>query len=132
MIEFYEHKLKTSNINLTPMIDVVFLLLIFFLLTSVFSKPSVTVSLAKAETGKNTNLLVPTIYIKNDGTVIMDGEKRGLSEINEILRSYKNSGKNILKIEADRSVAFENVVGVIDVAKKVGVENISIVTERKK
>lgn len=73
MIDFGEHAPEKKHLDLTPMIDVVFLLLIFFLLTSIFSKPSIPLDLPRAESARQTGEPAVSVAVKRDGTILLDG-----------------------------------------------------------
>ncbi len=132
MIEFDEHTTRSAGIDLTPMIDVVFLLLIFFLLTSIFSKPSIPLNLPEAETAKYTDEAVLSVVIKKDGEILLNGKMINKSELSDRLTVlYKNNELKNINLISDKGVPFGFVVEVIDIAKKAGATNISIMVEKK-
>lgn len=133
MIEFDEHTSERADIDLTPMIDVVFLLLIFFLLTSIFSKPSIPMDLPEAETARTDAEPDISVIIKKEGDILLNGQNIQLSDLfRELLVFYKNNGSKDITIVSDKTVTFGRVVEVMDAAKLAGIENISIVTEKKR
>ena len=133
MIEFDEHTSGRADIDLTPMIDVVFLLLIFFLLTSIFSKPSIPLDLPEAETARIEGEPEISVIVKKDGDILLNGRNIGLSELfGELSVFHKNNGSKDIAIISDKTVPFGRVVEVMDAIKMAWLENISIVTEKKR
>jgi biopolymer transport protein ExbD len=135
MIEFkdYEESL-TSEVgpNLTPMIDMMFLLLIFFLLTSVLARPSIPVALPETETAELDEQFEIIITLFKDGSMLLDNKPvsaRSLSKRLQRTIAYSSS-KNVV-IQADKGVLFDNVVNVMDISKKSGAQSISFLVERK-
>ena len=136
MIEFKNFKAKTviRNIpDLTPLIDMVFLLLIFFLLTSYLSRPAVTVTLPEAdniETLQETGLIV---VINSDGSLNVNEKIISEDELSALLLAQVNNraeGQNELIIQADRGVPFERVIKVMDISRNTGIFNISFLVEK--
>ena len=133
MIDFGEHKPEKKFLDMTPMIDVVFLLLIFFLLTSIFSKPSISLDLPKAETAKMANEPDVTVTVKGDGTLLLNGGGIAVAELYPALRAlYEGRERKEISLVSDKGVPFGRVVEVMDQAKKAGAENISVVADKKK
>lgn len=133
MIDFGEHLPEKKSLDLTPMIDVVFLLLIFFLLTSIFSRPSLPLNLPEAESA---NLAVEpeiAVTVKIDGTILLNDRAVALADLNPVLRSlYEGRKRREISLVSDRGVPFGRVVEIMDQAKRAGAENISVVAEKKK
>ena len=130
--DFNESLTKGGGPDLTPLIDMVFLLLIFFLLTSFLTRPSLPVSLPEAETAVLSETPEIMITIKNDGIVLLNGREMGDERL---LRSLKRSvisgqSKEVV-ILSDKEVVFGRVVEIMDISKKSGVHNISFLVERK-
>lgn len=133
MIDFGEHLPEKKSLDLTPMIDVVFLLLIFFLLTSVFAKPSLPLKVPRAETAQLAAEPALTVAVKADGALLLNNEPVDLDELSTRLRSaYAATSDREISLVSDKGVPFGRVVEVMDQAKKAGAENISVVAERKK
>ncbi len=133
MIEFDEHVPERRHLDLTPLIDCVFLLLIFFLLTSVYVKPVLPLDLPEAETAVAGREPPLTIAIKPDGSILVNNRPVAAGELyTAVAANYRNVAKRELHLLADKSVAFGKVIEVIDIAKQAGAVNISVVTEPKK
>jgi biopolymer transport protein ExbD len=133
MIDFGEHLPERKGLDLTPMIDVVFLLLIFFLITSIFSRPSLPMNLPEAETARLANEPEVSVAVKADGAILLDGREVALAELYPaLLARYQGKEKRGITLLSDKGVPFGRVVQVMDQAKKAGAEDISILAEQKK
>lgn len=118
---------------MTPMIDVVFLLLLFFLLTSMYARPQLPLDLPQSETALTPAESDVHVAIKADGSIHLNGEKTGMKDLSgELARIYGVSGKRELALASDKGVPFGLVVEVMDAARKAGAEDISIVTDKKR
>ncbi|MBE7413816.1 MAG: biopolymer transporter ExbD [Deltaproteobacteria bacterium] len=133
MIELDEHRSERMWLDLTPMIDVVFLLLLFFLLTSMYARPQLPLDLPQSETALTPAESDVHVAIKADGSIHLNGEKTGMKDLSgELARIYGVSGKRELALASDKGVPFGLVVEVMDAARKAGAEDISIVTDKKR
>lgn len=122
------------RIEIAPLIDVVFLLLLFFLLTTTFVRHrSIDVLLPEsgsAESMTDHDELV--VHIGADGSVMFEGEVVDREVLQEALaRAEREEPGRVLLLKADRDASHGSVVSVMDVAGSVGLERISIVTMGK-
>lgn len=132
MIEFNEHVPRQKHSDLTPMIDVVFLLLIFFLLTSVSSRMMVPLNLPEAETSTAAPEAPVVVAIRLDGMVYVNGERVETRDLYATLAAmYVKTDDGEINLMSDEEVPFGRVVDVLDIAKRAGAKNIAVVTERK-
>jgi len=124
-----------GTLSLTPLIDVVFLLLIFFLVTSEFEEeerrldivlPNATSAVPMA--GKPKEVVVD---VDASGAVYLRGEPTNLDELSELLRLAvgRNPTNQSVVIRADRSTPFQPVVSVMDVCNRTGVADYSVTTK---
>ncbi len=119
-----------SDIDLTPLIDVVFLLIIFFVLATSFSKPVLEVILpnseaARVEKFEEGELLVE---ITRDGVIQFDGEVYTEDNIMTLI-STDRAATMVLHI--DRDAPFKSFLAIIDNAKKINRTNIVVATDEK-
>lgn len=120
--------------NITPLVDVVFLLLVFFMLTSHFIKePAVKISLPKSETSEDETVeTLKTIYISKEQEIYVMDKKVDLENLNLALKEVSNGkNKNFIRIKADKTVDLGLVIYVIDEVKRADITRFSIVTEKK-
>lgn len=119
------------KVNLTALIDIVFLLLIFFLLASNFvEQQGVPVSVPETQ-AEGTNLLPEIkINIDKDSRVYFNGVQVNGEILGKLLKQQlpKTPGQHIA-IKADRRVSYDTVVQVIDIAKSAGAKGFLLITQ---
>ena len=132
MLEFEKPLAKRKWLDLAPMIDVVFLLLIFFMLTSIYAKPMMPIKLPESETSVVQEEPEITIGISSDGSLSLNGQNITIDQLRDELsqRLLGRLEKNI-RLTADKRVYFGLVINVMDIAKQAGADNIAVVTEKK-
>ena len=123
---------EAPTINLTPLIDVVFILLIFFLLTTTFrSTAGLDVDLpsaSSAQTTQNENQIILTL--NSAGELFLNGQKKSqsiaISELNKIKQQQKDL---FIILQADQIVPHGEVVRILDELRKSGLHKIAIGTQ---
>ena len=123
-----------ADVSLTPLIDVVFLLLIFFMVTTTFNQhANLRVELPDASNAVQSNEVnkIEVIIDKNgqyyiDGTSLLDQQSRTL--VTALGKVVKNSKVEKILIRADAQAPHQSVVSVMDAAGKLGLSQISIAT----
>jgi len=120
-----------EQIDIAPLIDVVFQLLIFFMLSSSFTFQSgINVKLPKAVTSdiiKEENMVVT---ITDDDVIYLNGKITTFKELSKILSEKKNADNPIL-IKADRRARVGSVVNVWDLCRNLGIEKVNIATNQE-
>jgi biopolymer transport protein ExbD len=128
-MRFKKVKDEEPRLGITPLIDIVFLLLIFFMVTSHFHVASgVSIKLPKV-TQKvfNKDGERITLMIDKEGRAYLKGKKIDLNKLSIKLKALvENEGLVHLILEADKDVTHGNVVQVMDLAKTAGVLSIII------
>jgi len=115
------------------MLDVVFLLLIFFMLTSIFAKPMLPLDLPEAATATVAPEPEVRVAIHRDGSVFVNERLVGPTELVAELAALFTAGTGRdLSLQSDQGVPFGRVVEIMDLAKQAGAANISVVTEQKR
>ncbi|MBQ4809915.1 biopolymer transporter ExbD [Pseudoalteromonas luteoviolacea] len=129
----FEHRIeqeKSNDIDLAPLLDVVFILLIFFIVTTVFVKETgVEVNKPSAISSKSLEKNVFLLAVTRDGQVIYGGTNIGLNGIRSTLEHLNRKDARPLIIQADKSVTTDLLVKVIDQAKLAGIDNINLATQ---
>ncbi len=123
--------LETPEINITPLVDIVFLLLIFFMVSSRFTdETSLRVNLPESGSGKTLNETVNTILsITANGKMFLGNHAVKKSELSTELARLKEQP---LIIKADEGVAHGQVVEALDMAKSAGISKASIATNQSR
>jgi biopolymer transport protein ExbD len=112
------------------MLDVVFLLLIFFMLTSIFAKPMLPLNLPEAKTAELAPEPEVVIAIHADGTVLLNGQETTPTELLPALSAlFGGRRQKDVSLHSDRGIPFGRVVEIMDLAKQAGAEDIAVVTE---
>ncbi|HUP01709.1 MAG TPA: biopolymer transporter ExbD [Gemmatimonadota bacterium] len=123
---------RKAGINITSLIDVVFLLLLFFVVTSTFlEQPGLDLALPEASTAEGEREGDVTVSVAPDGTVYLAGEAVPAGDLAgrlEAALSVRDPKRVIL--EADRSVSHGRVVEVMDAARRAGATALVVATRR--
>ncbi|SNR75669.1 ExbD/TolR family protein [Desulfurobacterium atlanticum] len=127
MIEFRKKKDDESILDIAPLVDMVFLLLIFFLLTNTYQKHQIGVSLPVTETGNEAKVEKKTylIEIKPDGTILLNGKKVSINQLKKLPKTAE------VDIAGDRKVNYETFMEVLDRLKEAGINNVNLLTIKK-
>ena len=118
------------RLDLVPMINIVFLLLIFFMLTSTAFKQSEKIELPKAESAELKTELNVVVLITPNGQIELDGKGYTLDTLLPVLKEelYERE-KKIVEIQADKSIQFELFGDLIALAKQAGAVDFILATE---
>lgn len=132
-MKFRERSERTPSVELTPLIDVVFLLLIFFMVSTTFiSRSGLQVQVPEAETGTpNPDRSRIEVMVTDSGEYLVNGKGLGPGqELEAALRARleKAKGPSVLVIRADRESRHADVVGAMDAGRAVGLNRIAIST----
>ncbi|MFP4639555.1 MAG: ExbD/TolR family protein [Guyparkeria sp.] len=127
----FRHRTREPlELNLIPLIDVVFMLLIFFMLTTTFVHDrALKVDLPKAEVGNEERAEIENHVIELDaqGSIAIDGHVVEPDLLPERLREIADDGRPVL-LWADAQVVNQQVVSVLDMARRAGIEKIGLGT----
>lgn len=117
--------------DLTPLIDVVFILLIFFLVTSVFKKQELAMilNLPSSESTEKSKIETKDTTIEmKDNQIVIAGKKIKLENLDTFLKDRDNKG--VVHIRSDKMTRYYKVISVLDVLKRNNFTNINLVTEK--
>ena len=123
-----------SAIDMTPMLDIVFIMLIFFIVTSTFVKESgIDVTRPLAQTAVRQELASILVGIDKDGQVWINQRRIDIRAVRaNIERLHAENPQGTVVIQADRASQTGILVEVMDQAKLAGVENVAIAASRPK
>ncbi len=124
-----EHGLKP--IDIAPLIDMVFQLLIFFMLTSSFiMQPGIKVNLPKAVTSEVVKYENVEVVISSENVIYINGKVLNLQELKTLLKQAAGAKGSIL-IKADRRASLGRIVEVWDMCRDLGITQINIATNQE-
>lgn len=124
-----EHGLK--QIDIAPLIDMVFQLLIFFMLTSSFvMQPGIKINLPKAVTSEVVKYENIEIIVSGENVTYLDGKVITTQEVKNLLKEVAKRNQPIL-IKADKRASLGRVVEIWDIARDLGITQINIATNQE-
>lgn len=142
-MKFSDHKEEETTINLTPLIDVVFLLLIFFMVSTTFSKESqLRIKLPESSDEpvelQQAKLLEIEISAKGVYAIKGPGEARANQLLNTnretlrraIMNEIQGDSEFVTVIRADRQTPHESVIIAMDVSRRLGLTDITFATQQ--
>ncbi len=115
---------NAPDVDLTPLIDVLFMLIIFFVLTAAFVSGEVDVRLPEGQGGPVSDVPV-VIAVHEDGALSWAGEVMETSLVIDAARQAYAEGQSIL-LAGDRSVAYGTVATLLDRLRRHGVEEVNL------
>ncbi len=120
-----------SDINLTPMLDVVFIMLIFFIVTATFIKQAgIEVSRPAALTAVKKPTVAVLVAISENGDIWIDKKRVDVGAVRaHIERLHAENPKGGLVVQADKNSATEKVLAVLSAARAAGMTEVAIATE---
>jgi biopolymer transport protein TolR len=123
-----------SEINVTPLVDVVLVLLVIFMVVTPLMKQEVPVELPLAESSRQTqDLSQITLSMLADGALLLNREEIPRAELTTRLAAlYATRADKTIFLAADRSLLYERVVEVMDECRAAGVTTIGVITQKPK
>lgn len=125
-------KRESLSMDLTPLIDMVFLLLVFFLVTSVFKKDELALllKLPKTEQGAGSDKKMDQLTIElTDDEVAINGKKSSMEDLPQTFQ--KTSKEALINLRVDGDVKYQRLVKVLDLLQVNKLENISLITNKE-
>ena len=119
------------ELNMSPLIDMIFILLIFFLVTTSFVKESgVEVNRPAADSGKQNESTNMTIGVTKEGIVYIDNRQIDVLSVRSTMERFKheNPEGNVV-ITADKDSRFGKAIEVLDQVRLAGIKNVIMATE---
>jgi biopolymer transport protein ExbD len=125
-----EHGLK--QIDIAPLIDMVFQLLIFFMLTSSFiMQPGIKVRLPKAVTSETIKAQNLEIMVTSENVTYLNGNVVTTQELKAFLKQAGKNKETTILIKADRRASLGRVVEIWDMARDCAITQINIATNQE-
>ncbi|CAM3422680.1 ExbD/TolR family protein [Arcobacter aquimarinus] len=120
---------EALGLDLTPVIDVVFILLIFFIVTSVFKKDELALMLdLPTSNAKEIEVKQEQVFIElSQNKLAIRGIEVSFDSLEDNLKAIKNK-ENAVIVRIDKKVEYERVVKVLDLLQKYNLTNLALVT----
>lgn len=119
-----------AEINITPLVDVVLVLLVIFMITAPVLQSGIEVAVPKTKTVKEITEQRTVLTIDRDGNLFIGDSPVNVHELPTRLRqSNTDPSKQVIYLRADERVTFGLFASVMDAVKQSGITNISIVTQ---
>ncbi len=131
MSKLTEHK-PYDDINVTPMLDVAYVLLIIFIIMTTATVQGIMVNLPKASTTPSLSKpQTKAVTITQDGTIFLDTYPVSLQELESLLRQYKTVNPQLpVVVKADAMIQYQRVVDVLDIMGKLEISQLGLVTQK--
>ena len=119
-----------SDINITPFVDVVLVLLIIFMLTAPILESGIEVDLPKTRTVKVVSEEKVVVTVTKAGNLYVGNDPVNIHQLGQtVLLHFKGAGNQPVFIRCDRHADFEAFAKVVDALKQASLTNLNIVTE---
>lgn len=125
-MRFREKTPSKSFINLTPLVDMLFIILLFFLVTSTFiDQPNIQLELPTTKHTPTSKVDEQALTISRDGRLFFQNEPVERKELIQVLKkAFSQKTEKTLVLRADKNVPYGLVVDVMDAAKGAGLKKI--------
>ena len=126
-----DHK-PYDDINVTPMLDVAYVLLIIFIIMTTATVQGILVNLPKAsQTPSLSKPQTKAVTITQDGTIFLDTYPVSIEELESLLRQYKSVNPQLpVVVKADAQIQYQRVVDVLDVMGRLEITQLGLVTQK--
>ena len=127
--------IQHPGIQLAPLVDVLLLLLIFFLLTwnAARNENELDVKVPKAASAKEKSAPIGDVVVnvKADGSIVVNRRTLSAAELTELLKGLVQlNPEQAVVIRGDEGGAYKNIVGVLDIATQAGITNVAFATAK--
>ena len=126
MFEGNEPKRRVA-LDISPLLDVVFLLLIFFLVTTTFLPDAgMDLELPESTTATQSEMAPTVVTVSEDGSVNLDGESVSIDELQQTIAALPEGERQKITVRADSRVDYGVIVRIIDALRNAGVDGLSL------
>ena len=129
-MKFTRDRQVLSEINVTPFVDVMLVLLVIFMVTAPLLQQGIDVNLPKAKGKEMPSEERITLIVKKGSIIYMNDNPVSLTEMGKKLRALSSSNPNVF-LKADKDVPYGFVVEVMGEIKEAGIEKLGMITEPK-
>lgn len=122
---------KQPDLNIIPMIDIMFFLLVFFMLSTMYmvEQKTIPVNLPQATSATIDNKTNFTVTLKGDGSIYLEDQQTDIQTLlMQATKEQKNNPSFAIIIRADKDINYDKVVSFIDTLKKAGITRFGLAT----
>lgn len=122
---------KQPDLNIIPMIDIMFFLLVFFMLSTMYmvEQKTIPVNLPQATSATIDNKTNFTVTLKDDGSIYLEDQQTDIQTLlMQATKEQKNNPSFAIIIRADKDINYDKVVSFIDTLKKSGITRFGLAT----
>lgn len=122
---------KQPDLNIIPMIDIMFFLLVFFILSTMYmvEQKTIPVNLPQATSAAIDNKTNFTVTLKDDGSIYLEDQQTDIQTLlMQATKEQKNNPSFAIIIRADKDINYDKVVSFIDTLKKAGITRFGLAT----
>lgn len=122
-----------TEINVTPMVDVMLVLLIIFMVTATYiTQRAIEVQLPEAATGQDVKVTTLAVIVAPDGALALNGENVTIGEIRQRVPALLEENPGVQAVvDGDKEVPYGRVMEVIDTLRSLGVKNFAASVDHK-
>jgi biopolymer transport protein ExbD len=135
-MKFAVRKRRAPAIIIVSLVDILTILLIFFVVTTTFKKdqPEVQINLPESKTAKKLPAEAEHVIVSVDENdeIKLDGRAMGVEELEGAVRDIPEARKSTLALQADKKASFGTIIKVMDALKLAGVRNLPAFTREGK
>jgi biopolymer transport protein TolR len=118
-----------ADLNITPLVDVVLVLLLIFMLTAPVLQSGIVVAVPQTRTVAQLTEEHMVVTIDKDQNVYLQDKQVNIHDLSSLLGNNPKETKRVVYVRADQKVPFGAFASVMDAVKQAGITNISIVTQ---
>lgn len=124
------------EINMTPLIDVILQLIIFFMITTTFrTAPGISIDLPGSKTAQSVSSSALRVVVMSEDEIYVDKVRTNLQGLSDTLRkrvSGSDSGSVRAVLEGRSGASYQLIISVLDAFRMNGVENVGLITRKEK
>jgi biopolymer transport protein ExbD len=132
-MRFQRRASRKARVDMTPMIDVVVTLLLFFMMTSVFKVvPGLSLALPTSTTTSTVSLTQMRIVVASEGTVFVNSSRTDIAGMDQaVKREMKGKKPDEIRavLQGDKAASYQLIISVLDILKANGIQGVSLLTQ---
>ena len=127
---------QRTGVDMTPLIDVILQLIIFFMITTTFrSAPGISLDLPSSQTAQSVSSSALRVVVMADDEIYVDKTRTSLQDLSNVLkqRVAGSDSSNVRAVLEGRSTAsYQLIISVLDAFRMNGIENVGLITRKEK